>query len=398
MKIQYLLFALLSFVANGQIRFEKGYIITQNNEKKDAFIKNLDWQDNPETFVYKFSENEEQKTGQLANVKEFAVPNYFKFVKYSGKIDVSSNNIDDLSHLPNPNWAERTIFLNQLVSGKLNLYQYKSKNIEQYFYSTENGEIKPLIYKKYNPEGDTYKIAENSQYKEQLSTLISDNTSLNLRVSKIRYEKNNLVDFFQEYNGQKNETRNNKLDFNLSLRAGLSSNKLNIDLHSFYQDVDFSNKTGFTIGIETELVLPFNKNKWSIIAEPTFYSYKNESISKDGTYRFETDFDLLDLEIGLRHYMFLSDRSKIFINAGIAVNLYMTKDALISYTSLKPGYLNGGSYFDTNSTYFNFGIGYKYNNKFSGEFKISTGKELYERGYWNAQLSRISFILGYNIF
>lgn len=398
MKIHYLLCILLSIVANSQIKFEKGYIITQNGEQKDVYIKNVDWSDNPETFIYKSTENAEQKTGQVINVTEFAVPNYFKYIKYVGKIDVSPNNIDDLSNIPNPIWEERTIFLNQLISGKLNLYQYKNKNIEQYFYSNDNGEITPLIYKKYNPEGDTYKIAENTKYIDQLISLTGENNSSNLKASKIKYEKSSLINFFQQYNGEKNETKNNKLDFNLSFRAGVSFNKLNVDLHSFYQDVDFSDKTGYTIGLEAELVLPFNKNKWSVIAEPTYYRYKNESISKDGTYRFATSFDMLDLEIGLRHYMFLSDKSKIFINAGIVTNVYMTKDALITFTSLKPGYLNGGSYFDTKSTNLNFGIGYNYNNKFSGELKVSTGRELYERGYWNAEFSRVSFILGYNIF
>jgi len=392
MKIHYLLCILLSFIANSQIKFEKGYIITQSGQQKDVYIKNLDWLENPDTFIYKSGENDEQKTGQLINIKEFSVPSYFKFVKYTGKIDVSSNNMNDLSYLPNPIWEERTIFLNQLTSGKLKLYQYRNKNIEQYFYSTENGEIIPLVYKKYNPGGDTYKIAENTEYIDQLVSLTGE------KPRKIKYEKSYLVDFFQQYNGEKNETKNNKLDFNLSFRMGVSFNKLNVDLHSFYQDVDFYDKTGYTIGLEAELVLPFNKNKWSIIAEPTYYRYKNESVSKDGTYKFATSFDMLDLEIGLRHYMFLSDKSKIFINAGIVTNIYMTKDALMTYTSLKPGYLNGGSYYDTKSTYLNFGIGYKYKNKFSGELKVSTSKELYERGYWSAKLSRVSFILGYNIF
>ncbi|SHK05121.1 porin family protein [Epilithonimonas mollis] len=293
---------------------------------------------------------------------------------------------------------ERTVFLNVLLDGKLNLYQYKNKNIEQYFYSKENGEIIPLIYKKYNPDGDTYKIAENAKYIDQLKILFAESNSANFKTSKIRYEKSNLVDLFQEYNGQKNEMNNNKLDFNLSIRLGFSLATLNLDTHNNYQEINFPDKAAFRIGLEAELVLPFNKNKWAIIAEPFYYRYKNENLSNDGNYRFETNFDMVDLELGLRHYMFLNDKSKIFVTAGFVANLYMTKDALIKYTSLKPGYLNGRAYFDTKSTYFNFGLGYNYNDKFSAEIKISTSKELYERGYWDAQLSRVSFIIGYNIF
>jgi len=398
MKLYALFFAFLSTVINSQIKFEKGYIITDNGERKDVLIRNVDWSDNPESFTYKFTEEGEKITGQLTNIKEFAVPQHFKYVRYTGNIDISSNNINELSSNQNPVLEKKTIFLNELVDGELKLYQYKEKNIEQFFYAKNNGEITALVYKKYNPDSDTYKIAENTKYISQLKELFAGNTPASFQTNKMTYEKSHLVKAFEEYNGIQTEVKNNRIDFNLSIRPGISSAKLNLDTNSSYFNVDFTNKTTFRIGLEAELVLPFNKNKWSILAEPSYYRYKNESISKDGNYQFETNFDMVDLEIGLRHYMFLNDRSKFFINVGLAANLYLTKDALITYKSLKAGYLNGGSYFNTKSSYFNVGIGYNYNNKFSGELKISTGKELYERGYWNAEISRVSFILGYNIF
>lgn len=112
MKIYTLICIFLSIVVNSQIKFEKGYIITESGERKEALIKNLDWSNNPESFIYKLTETAQQQTGQLINVKEFSVPNQFKYIKYSGKIDVSSNNINELSNNINPILEEKTVFLN----------------------------------------------------------------------------------------------------------------------------------------------------------------------------------------------------------------------------------------------------------------------------------------------
>lgn len=395
MKI-YPLFCFLFIITNSQIKFEKGYIVPNNEQRKEVYIKNMDWSDNPETFVYKLSETGEERIGNINSIKEFGAENYFKFVRYTGKIDISSNHIDELSNTKDPIWEERTVFLNQLVSGKINLYQYTGKNIEQFFYSQQEGNITPLVYKKYNPDSDRYKIAENTKYINQLKDIFSENKPSNFNPDKIIYEKRNFIKVFEEYNGTKTDVKNNRVDFNLSVRPGISFLKLNLDTHSANQ-VEFPNKTAFRIGIETELVLPFNKNKWALVAEPFYYRYKNENLSKDGNYKFYTNFDNIDMELALRHYMFLNSNSKIYINAGFVANLYITKDAQISYNNLMSNY-SGRSFFDTKGGYFNFGIGYNYRNKFSGEFKLSTAKELYERGLWNADFNQMSFIFGYNIF
>lgn len=163
-------------------------------------------------------------------------------------------------------------------------------------------------------------------------------------------------------------------------------------------DVVFKTKTAFRIGLEAEVILPFNKNKWAIVAEPFYYKFKNEATTINERYQLLTDFDILDLQFAIRHYMFISQESKIFIDAGFVTNLYLSKDSGIIYNSLKPGYISGGAAFDRNSSYFSFGLGYNYKNKMSAQIKVSTAKEFYERSNWDASISQISFILGYNIF
>ena len=41
-------------------------------------------------------------------------------------------------------------------------------------------------------------------------------------------------------------------------------------------DLKFDSNTNVSLGIEAEFILPFNKNKWAIIFEPTYQYYKTE--------------------------------------------------------------------------------------------------------------------------
>ena len=85
----------LQFIS-AQIKFEKGYLITNDGERKEVLIKNKDWLNNPTEFTYKIAESTEEITGNIANVKEFQVYGYNKLVRYKGKVDVSANNLQNL--------------------------------------------------------------------------------------------------------------------------------------------------------------------------------------------------------------------------------------------------------------------------------------------------------------
>ena len=58
MKIITLTYSLLflSFIGFTQIRFEKGYFITNYGKRIDCFIKDIDWKNNPTKFDYKLNE------------------------------------------------------------------------------------------------------------------------------------------------------------------------------------------------------------------------------------------------------------------------------------------------------------------------------------------------------
>ena len=60
---------LVPFLVLGQINFESGYFINNDQDKVSCFIKNEDWLNNPTAFTYKLSENGNIQEATISEVK-----------------------------------------------------------------------------------------------------------------------------------------------------------------------------------------------------------------------------------------------------------------------------------------------------------------------------------------
>ena len=57
----------------GQVSFDKGYFITNNNQRVECYIKNTDWGDTPKDFRYKLTETGETLKGEISDTREFGI-------------------------------------------------------------------------------------------------------------------------------------------------------------------------------------------------------------------------------------------------------------------------------------------------------------------------------------
>lgn len=398
-----------SFI-NAQIKFEKGYFIDKNGEKKEVYIKNVDWVNYPEELIYKSDINSvtEDKTNTI-HLKEFGIDNYGKYISYYGPIDISSDNINDLSNQSEPKFVNESTFLKVIASGSYNLYEYKGKNVTRYYYSSDNNtEIKPLIYKKYNPNGDFNKVATNNEYINQLKKIIPNKIS----VSTINYNESSLKKVFHIINNANGNFENNDklfekkndLKFNLSIRPGISI--YTMETYSILGNYALSTTPNFRVGIEGELILPFNRNKWSIIAEPTYNALTSKKLSAvSGNYILTVDkFSFIDLNLGIRHYMYLNDESKLYINAQInsaRFKLGNTKTFDIIYEDeYRSAFANRNELSNVQIlSNYSLGAGYTYRNKYSVEIQYNSKGTLTNRsGAEDLKVHFFSIILGYNLF
>lgn len=383
-----------------QIKFEKGYFISTNNQKTDCYIKNVDWINNPVDFEYKLTLEGASKTGRISSIKEFSVPTIFKYQKHTVQVDMSENDLAKLSYDKNPEWEEKTVFLNVLVEGKATLYHYKDSDVSRFFFKKEAADISQLIFKSFITEdGD---VAENNQFRQKLYTELQCKSISRNRVSKLRCIKNDLTPFFIDYNTCKNndfEAYKQVTKGKLSIRAeiGVNSQKTVLKTGSLYgfsteSGLDSEQKWSPRIGVDVEYVLPFNKSKWAAFIAPYYQSYKGTgSLTSQTTgivRSYEVEYSSIQVPLGVRHYMFLNDTSKLFLNAGIVFDFPLS-NKLSGILAIKD---------DTFRTSFGgiVGLGYSYNNTYFLEMRLTSPRELLEKSSQTTlKLNQASIILGY---
>jgi hypothetical protein len=395
MKKQLLLLLCLVFTANAysQIVFEKGYYINNTDEKVECLIKNIDWRNNPTEFEYQLNKNSEKKRVTIETVQEFGIYDVSKYVRSTVNMDRASEDLEDLSDEKKPIFKEETLFLEVLIEGKANLYEYIDGNLSRYFFSTkENTSIEQLIYKMYQKEANI--ICENDRYKQQIFKNLPCSSIIIKEINRLDYSKKDLVQFFVKYNECHQEKFVNfvakqKLDwFNLSLRPGLNSSSLAIQNNSSpSRNADFGSEYGFRFGVECELTLPFHKNKWAVLIEPTYQSFESELTI--GSRNLLADYKSIELPIGLRHYFFLSEKSKVFVNASVVV--HFSGNSFVDH-----GFGTDLEIFARPNAA--FGLGYKY-DRFSLEYRYQTNRQLFGGHLsWSSDYITSSVILGFQIF
>lgn len=384
----------LSFTIHAQSTFEKGYFISNNDVKTECLIKNLDWRNNPTEFEYRLEEGQNSSKQNIDNIKEFGIDAISKYKRFTVKLDTSSIRLDQLSSLRQPQFKEVTIFLKTLIEGKANLYLYEDGNSKKYFYNYDLQNVEQLIHKQFiRPQN---KIGVNNLYKQQLYTSLQCDGILMESIHQMDYEKKDLIEFFKRYNDCQNSeiinynTTLEKRDlFNVRIRPGITYSSLDItNLLRTQKTIYFDNEIGYRLGIEIEGVLPFNNSKWSIFVEPTYQYYKTDTESSSGL--SEVDYKSIEIPIGVRHCLFLKNKSKIFLSGAYIFDLPMTK--VIDFEKAQGLEIN-----TVNNLL--FGVGYDYQNKFNIELRYGLSREVLNfYKTWSSNYKSASLVFGYTLF
>ncbi|MDR7128907.1 hypothetical protein J2X69_001239 [Algoriphagus sp. 4150] len=387
-----------------QILFEEGHFLTNSNEKIACLIKNSDWKNNPSTIEYKLASGGPVQHADIQAIKEFEINGFSKFIRATVQIDESGQNLNNLGEDRSPKFVTREVFLKTIIEGQASLFSFESNNTKRYFYSINGSEITQLVYKKYKIDN---RISENTQFRNQLNNQLVCGSINSQEFKNLGYKQKELESIFVKYNECTDSSYTTygvakRPDlFHLSIRPGISARSLTIENpQAAVEKVDFENNLGFRIGVEAEFILPFNKNKWGVIIEPTFQSYKSEKTASTknstvNTYNVTADYKSLELPIGLRHYMFLNANSKLFINLSYIIDFPSKTTIGFERSDGAQGpnlsIKTGGS--------FGLGTGFQYNNKLHMELRYHTNREIIG-GYhfWNSNYQSLNLIFGYTLF
>ncbi|RCS26754.1 PorT family protein [Polaribacter sp. WD7] len=397
-------FLFLSLTNTAQIKFEKGYFIKNNKEKVECLIKNIGWRYTPTQIDYKLASDTEIKTMKLTNIVEFGIYDDSKFIKRTVDIDRSSSDVDVFDEDRNPNFKTETIFLKLLLKGDINLYQYTNKDLFRFFYEKKaTKEIKQLVYKQYYGykyvDGNPVRggVKTNNGFRQQIINYFDSKCVDTKNVKNLRYSKNDLVPFFKEFNQCSNKDinyitkKNKRRAFNFTVKVGLNNTSVSV-LQTAVREFDFfsfDNKPNLKLGFELEHILSFNKNKWSIIFEPTYQSINFQGEQSE-TFQKNFNYSSVEIAIGVRHYLFLNTNNKFFIN-GMFVLSYAVNDSsafLFTEQFIKPEIIH--------SFPIATGIGYQYSNKIGIELRYYSNRKLFsDFSFLNAKLDNIALVLGY---
>ena len=387
MKKRFVFFLLISVASFAQIKFENGYFIANNGVKTDCLIRNFAWESNPTEIEYKLAPDGRSASTSIAEIKEFEVGNSYKYKRFSVNIDRSSDDVAYLSTIRNPEFRKETLFLKLLVEGEVNLYQYEETNFIRYFISTGDHEkAEQLIRKEYAPQHSA--ISENNYFRQQLALTLQSDQLTDKDFATVKYRKTELVGLIHKYNQSKNgnvtnfETKQNQNTVNLKVAAGINASKLSFnDLNT--TGYTFDTQMVFKFGFEVETVLPFNQRKWSLFAEPNLQSYSASGQTKYNQL-VEAKYKFIELPVGARHYFFLNDHSKIFVNAGFL--MAFSSKSFLRYSGLVLNTRKSSAYF--------LGAGYNY-KRYSAEIRCAFPRELVEHINWESNYSAIGITLSY---
>jgi hypothetical protein len=400
-----LLCSLLSFTAFAQVPFDPGYIVDNNGNRIECFIKNYDRLANPSQVEYRLSEEAALQVATVENIREFEIYNtVYKYQRHTVEIDVSSNVINALDTSREPVFQTETLFLKVMLAGKASLYTYRGPVAEKYFFRVGDAPVEQLVHKKYLDGGV---INENNAFRQQLWLSMQCKNLTMGDFEKLKYSPNQLLKLFVKYNEcesaayvipantqAKSEMNSGELSF--AVRAGVGMAFLEINNRA---GVNYINSYGPStvpqVGFEVEYVMPFHRKQWSVFLQPAYqhyrYDHEGRAFGRDVVY--EVNYSHLNIPLGIRRSVYLNEQMRFFINGAVAYHYLLNSTNPIEINNIT---LNADLEHDRPGDFSTmYGAGIKFKKRYSLEASYQTGKVMVNREYWgNSMTSTISLQVG----
>jgi hypothetical protein len=378
--------------AYNQITFRKGYFIDKQGIKTECLIKDVDKYSVSNQIEYKMDESSKAYELRTETISEIGIDGLSKFVKAKVLIDRSSADMNNLSKSKEPFWSEEELFLKVLLEGKASLYFYTDAGNQLFFFSVDSSDIRQLVYKKYLI--DSRNAGTNNAFRTQLWQFVRCDNTESQYVEQLQYNHRELEKYFRKYNECMGSasvqfvTDPARETFHLKLAPGLNYSTFFIGESEFESvNLDFGGKPTFQFGVEAEYILPVNRNKWSILVEPGFYTFHAETPSQNGVSKVR--LNTIEFPAGIRYYMFLNPDCKLFVDFLFVPGMSFHLNSLIIS---KRFIIN-----DLYNISVGGGVNYK---KLSAELRYYSKRDLLimRNGYYYSEYERVALVLGYRIF
>ncbi|WP_235294612.1 hypothetical protein [Portibacter lacus] len=383
----------------GQINFKQGYYVNTTGEKVEGLISNSDWSDHPSVFYFKSSPESLNVELGINDAIEYGIEGQSKFQKHIVDIDRSLSSRVGMSNKRNPIFEKDTLFLSVVIEGSISLLKYESNQYFRYFYKETGKAPIQLIYKKYYKSSD--QIGQNKEFQQQIKNLSVNGSMSDSEMGRIQYNERSLFRIFKELN-EKNQTDyitfgEDKVNQKIQFYAVGGTRYLNNEIKEFanYYSGSVPYEFTFLMGLESELILPFKNNRWSLYFGSYFHRYSGEKeieyssrIIPKSVGTMNISYNTIELNFGVRNRVFINSRPVFYIFPAISLNFP----------------INGTISFPEDNTYkintcfnYNIGMGYNPTSKITIELSFSTLKDFLHKTEYQTEQQGIGLLVKYNL-
>ncbi|CAN5187654.1 hypothetical protein BH09BAC6_BH09BAC6_19390 [soil metagenome] len=167
---------LLPLISPAQSNFQRGFVVTLNNDTVGGYLDYQKWDNNPRQIFYKRDANAKPVKYTLKDISFFAVedssPVLYK--KYAIRISMDNTDLNHIQYGRDSSYVMDTVFLKISQMGKnVQLFSYDD-NIKTRFYTAEHLQDQPeeLGYRIYYKDGlASGRTVTESTYRKQLYAL-----------------------------------------------------------------------------------------------------------------------------------------------------------------------------------------------------------------------------------
>ena len=406
MKFIKLLFLFFTCNLFSQNNFIPGTVTTNKGEVLNGFINYQDWKVTPNEIEFK--QGEEIIVFLPSDIKAFGVKED-KFISRNVKLDVSEQNLQKMDKSDKPKFIDTLIFLNVLVEGNVNLYEFYNSRTH---YFAEKEDVFLELINRMRFTDDNQDLITYKKYLGQLNVLLNDCQSTNIN-ENINYKRKELTKLVSDYN---NCVSTSNSEENYTKKLTNKTNHFYATLGYFISN--FSLKSSSTelknfeggslsipsLGVVYEIGISKNRDKWSLYNELVYIKYNKEFRNEKESSSF-TNYDLLNLEYStltlssLFRYKFHKDGQKTtpFVNGGLGLNYVLSENTyVVKNNSFNQTQTNVD--LELNPAYFSFSVGSGVVfNDFSAELRYTITDKILSVSPEQSNLSNLGIVVSYRI-
>ena len=324
--------------AFGQKNYVPGYLILPQGDTLRGLVDDQNWERNPRVINFKNEINANSQKFTVEQIAGFGIINGDIYHKQIVKVDKTPTQLEELTRTVGPVIITDTVFLAEQIKGLVNLYYLHDENRKYHFFiQVKDGPVEELIQRNYlvNKSGQ-YLLGTSNQYKDQLRySYLTSCPDIQPEINKTAYTKAALKSLIYKYNaclnptvpGEQKPTAKEEYKFNLVAGPNATSYRFKGDPYYYKDLIDakFDLQSDIMVGLGFQILLPRNRQKWSIYSEVAYKKNYSQGQSQNQQYyrnqqtTITINADYVGFTTMLR-YSWIKQHYQPFINIGFAGN------------------------------------------------------------------------------